>query len=60
MQRKENPARLRLSRLNKYILIVALLWIALTVVLLVEASPSHAQPANPPRWSANPVHAVPS
>jgi hypothetical protein len=37
----KNPvkARVRVSRINKFILIVALLWIATTVALLWEAQP---------------------
>lgn len=41
--RKNLNQRRRRSRLNKYILILALLWIAATVALLVEAKPSHAR-----------------
>lgn len=32
----------RLSRVNRYIVVIALLWIAVTVALLLEAHPAHA------------------
>lgn len=41
--RKNLNERGRRSRLNKYILILALLWVAATVALVVEAQPSRAR-----------------
>jgi len=38
----------RVSRVNRFILIVALLWIATTVALVVEASPGHAHAKSHP------------
>lgn len=55
MEKRIADRKRRLTRVNIYVIVVALLWLATSVALLVLSSPGSANAAEPPAPTPSPT-----